>query len=103
MSLVCDPADHGQTTNTFAVRPNMFGLRLLAPSVDGAFTKTTVKDGANMSAYTVSNEDGKTLVTTSINANDAAEVGDNPGTLDMPKGFSVAEASQVYGPSNQRC
>ena len=53
-----------------------------------------------MSAYTVVKDEGKTLVTTIINANDAAEVGGNPVTLSMPDGFSVDEASQVYGPSN---
>ena len=78
----------------------MLGLRLLVPSIGGTFTKTTVKGGDNMSAYTVTKDDGKTLVTTIINANDAAEVGGNPVLLNMPKGFSVDEASQVYGPSN---
>lgn len=100
MSLICDPADHGQRSGTFVARPNMLGLRLLVPSVGGTFTKTTVKGGDNMSAYTVTKDDGKTLVTTVINANDAAEVGGNPVSLNMPKGFSVDEASQVYGPSN---
>lgn len=100
MSLICDPADHGQRSDTFVPRPNMLGLRLLVPSIGGTFTKTTVKGGGNMSAYTVSKDNGKTLVTTIINANDAAEVGGNPVSLNMPKGFSVDEASQVYGPSN---
>lgn len=100
MSLICDPADHGQRSDTFVPRPNMLGLRLLVPSIGGTFTKTTVKGGGNMSAYTVSKDNGKTLVTTIINANDAAEVGGNPVSLNMPKGFSVDKASQVYGPSN---
>lgn len=100
MSLICDPADHGQRSDTFVARPNMLGLRLLVPSIGGTFTKTTVKGGDNMSAYTVTKDDGKTLVTTIVNANDAAEVGGNPVSLNMPKGFSVDEASQVYGPSN---
>lgn len=100
MSLICDPADHGQTSDTFSARPNMLGLRLLVPSTGGTFTKTSVKGGGNMSAYTVTKNDGKTLVTTIINANDAADVGGNPVTLAMPKGFSVDTASQVYGPSN---
>lgn len=100
MSLICDPADHGQRSDTFVPRPNMLGLRLLVPSIGGTFTRTTVKGGGNMSAYTVSKDDGKTLVTTIINANDAAEVGGNPVSLNMPKGFSVDKASQVYGPSN---
>ena len=100
MSLICDPADHGQKSNDFVPRPNMLGLRLLAPSVGGTFTKTSVKGGGNMSAYTVSKDEGKTLVTTVINANDAAKVGGNPVRLSMPEGFSVDEASQVYGPSN---
>lgn len=101
MSLVCDPADHGQRSDTFVPRPNMLGLRLVVPSIGGTFTKTSVKGGGNMSAYTVSKDEGKTLVTTIINANDAAEVGGNPVSLKMPKGFSVAKASQVYGPSNE--
>lgn len=100
MSLICDPADHGQRSDTFVPRPNMLGLRLLVPSIGGTFTKTTVKGGGNMSAYTVSKDNGKTLVTTIINANNAAEVGGNPVSLNMPKGFSVDKASQVYGPSN---
>ncbi|MCD1287588.1 hypothetical protein CV023_17430 [Brevibacterium sp. CCUG 69071] len=100
MSLICDPADHGQKSNDFVPRPNMLGLRLLAPSVGGTFTKTSVKGGGNMSAYTVSKDEGKTLVTTVINANDAAKVGGNPVTLSMPEGFSVDKASQVYGASN---
>lgn len=100
MSLVCDPADHGQRSDTFVPRPNMLGLRLVVPSIGGTFTKTSVKGGGNMSAYTVSKDNGKTLVTTIINANDAAEVGGNPVSLKMPKGFSVDKASQVYGPSN---
>lgn len=100
MSLLCDPADHGEKSNDFVPRPNMLGLRLLAPSVGGTFTKTSVKGGGNMSAYTVSKDEGKTLVTTVINANDAAEVGGNPVTLSMPEGFSVDKASQVYGKSN---
>lgn len=100
MSLICDPADHGQKSNDFVPRPNMLGLRLLAPSVGGTFTKTSVKGGGNMSAYTVSKDEGKALVTTVINANDAAEVGGNPVTLNMPEGFFVDEASQVYGQSN---
>ncbi|WP_226829899.1 hypothetical protein [Brevibacterium aurantiacum] len=100
MSLVCDPADHGQRSDTFVSRPNMLGLRLVVPSIGGTFTKTSVKGGGNMSAYTVSKDNGKTLVTTIINANDAAEVGGNPVSLNMPKGFSVDKASQVYGPSN---
>lgn len=100
MSLICDPAGHGQTSENFEPRPNMLGLRLLAPSVGGTFTKTSVNGGGNMSAYTVSKDDGETLVTTVINANDAAEVGGNPVSLNLPKGFSVDKASQVYGPSN---
>ncbi|WP_240520321.1 hypothetical protein [Brevibacterium aurantiacum] len=100
MSLICDPADHGQRSDTFVPRPNMLGLRLLVPNIGGTFTKTSVKGGGNVSAYTVSKDDGKTLVTTIINANDAAEVGGNPVSLNMPKGFSVDRASQVYGPSN---
>ncbi|WCE40640.1 hypothetical protein PGC08_02790 [Brevibacterium sp. BDJS002] len=100
MSLICDPADHGQKSDTFVPRPNMLGLRLVVPSIGGTFTKTSVKGGGNMSAYTVSKDNGKTLVTTIINANDAAEVGGNPVTLKMPSGFSVDKASQAYGPSN---
>lgn len=100
MSLICDPADHGQQSDTFVARPNMLGLRLVVPSIGGTFTKTSVKGGGNMSAYTVSKDNGKTLVTTIINANDAAEVGGNPVTLKMPSGFSVDKASQAYGPSN---
>ncbi len=100
MSLVCDPADHGGRSNSFQVRPNMLGLRLLVPSVGGQFTKTTVEGGGNMSAYTVVKNDGRTLVTTVINANDAASVGGNPVTLSMPSGFAVDSASQVYGESN---
>ena len=78
----------------------MLGLRLVVPNIGGTFTKTSVKGGGNMSAYTVSKDNGKTLVTTIINANDAAEVGGNPVTLKMPSGFSVDKASQAYGPSN---
>lgn len=100
MSLVCDPADHGDRSNEFQVRPNMLGLRLLVPSVGGEFTRTAVDAGGNMSAYTVSKDGGRTLVTTVINANDAASVGGNPVTLSMPSGFGVSSASQVYGASN---
>lgn len=100
MSLICDPAEHGQTSDAFRARPNMLRLRLLVLSLGGKFTKTSVKGGGNMSAYTVVKDDGKTLVTTIINPNDAAETGGNPLTLTTPKGFSVDEASQVYGPSN---
>lgn len=100
ISLICDPADHGQRSDTFQARPNMLGLRLLVPSIGGEFTKTSLTGSGNMSAYTVVKDDGKTLVTTIINANDAAEFGGNPVTLSMPDGFSVDEASQVYGPSN---
>ena len=100
MSLICDPADHGQRSDAFQVRPNMLGLRLLVPSLGGEFTRTSVSGGENMSAYTVSKDDGRTLVTTVINANDAASVGGNPVTLSMPEGFAVDSASQVYGKSN---
>ncbi|WP_343071927.1 hypothetical protein [Brevibacterium renqingii] len=100
MSLICDPADHGQQSNGFQVRPNMLGLRLLVPSLGGQFTRTSVSGGGNMSAYTVVKNDGRTLVTTVINANDAASVGGNPVTLSMPSGFAVDSASQVYGASN---
>ena len=101
MSLICDPADHGDRSNSFQVRPNMLGLRLLVPSVGGHFTKTSVAGGGNMSAYSVVKNDGRTLVTTVINANDAAKVGGNPVTVSMPSGFSVSSASQVYGASNE--
>ena len=100
MSLICDPADRGDQSNEFQVRPNMLGLRLLVPSVGGEFTSTDVTGGGNMSAYTVVKNDGRTLVTTVINANDATSVGGNPVTLSMPSGFSVSSASQVYGESN---
>ena len=100
MSLICDPADHGDRSNSFQVRPNMLGLRLLVPSVGGEFTSTDVTGGGNMSAYTVVKNDGRTLVTTVINANDAAKDGGNPVTLSMPSGFAVDSASQVYGASN---
>jgi hypothetical protein len=100
MSLICDPADRGSRSDEFQVRPNMLGLRLLVPSVGGEFTSTSVDGGGNMSAYTVSKDDGRTLVTTVINANDAASVGGNPVTLEMPSGFSVDRATQVYGASN---
>lgn len=100
MSLICDPADHGDRSKEFQARPNMLGLRLLVPSVGGHFTRTSVSGGGNMSAYTVVKNDGRTLVTTVINANDAASVGGNPVTLAMPSGFSVTSASQVYGASN---
>src|SRR5699024_2005704 len=59
-----------------------------------------VSGGGNMSAYTVVKNDGRTLVTTVINANDADSVGGNPVTLSMPEGFSVDSASQGYGASN---
>jgi hypothetical protein len=100
MSLICDPADHGDRSNAFQVRPNMLGLRALVPSLGGHFTRTAVEGGGNMSAYTVVKNDGRTLVTTVINANDAASVGGNPVTLSMPEGFVVDSASQVYGASN---
>ena len=100
MSLICDPADHGQRSDAFEVRPNMLGLRLLVPSLGGHFTESTVTGGGNMSAYTVVKNDGRTLVTTVINANDAASVGGNPVTLSMPDGFAVDSASQVFGTSN---
>lgn len=100
MSLICDPADHGDRSDSFQARPNMLGLRLLVPSLGGHFTRTAVTGGGNMTAYTVVKDDGKTLVTTVINANDAAKVGGNPVTLSMPSGFTVDEATQVYGESN---
>ena len=100
MSLICDPADHGDRSNEFQVRPNMLGLRLLVPSLGGHFTRTSVSGGGNMSAYTVVKNDGRTLVTTVINANDAASVGGNSVTMAMPSGFSVSSASQVFGESN---
>jgi hypothetical protein len=101
MSLICDPADHGQRSDAFEVRPNMLGLRLLVPSLGGHFTESTVTGGGNMSAYTVVKNDGRTLVTTVINANDAAKVGGNPVTLAMPDGFAVdSSATQVFGASN---
>ena len=100
MSLICDPADHGDRSNEFQVRPNMLGLRLLVPSVGGEFTRTEVSGGGNLSAYTVVKDDGRTLVTTVINANDASKVGGNPVTVKMPSGFEVDSASQVYGESN---
>src|SRR5699024_5740581 len=74
--------------------------RLLVPSLGGEFTRTSVSGGENMSAYSVSKDEGRTLVTTVINANDAASVGGNPVTLSMPEGFAVDSASQVYGESN---
>lgn len=101
MSLVCDPADHGQSSDTFQGRPHMVAMRLLVPSIGGTFTKSSVKGGGNMSVYTVSKDSGKTLVTTVINANDAAKSGGNPVTINMPEGFSVEGATQVYGPSNE--
>lgn len=101
MSLVCDPADHGQTSNTFQGRPHMAAMRLLVPSIGGTFTKTSVKGGGNMSVYTVVKNNGNTLVTTVVNANDAAKSGGNPTTLKMPDGFSVDGATQIYGPSNE--
>lgn len=100
MSPICDPADKGERSRSFAVRPNMLGMRLLVPSIGGAFTKTAVEGGGNMSAYTVSKNDGTTLVTTVINANDAPDVGRNPTTLKMPDGFAVDKVSQIHGPSN---
>ncbi|GAA0037303.1 hypothetical protein [Brevibacterium metallidurans] len=100
MSLVCDPAGRGTASSTLEGRPHFAALRLLVPSIGGTFTKTTVTGGGNMSAYTVTKNDGTTLVTTIINANDAAASGGNPVTLEIPEGFSVDKASQVYGPSN---
>lgn len=101
MSLVCDPADHGTRSDTFQGRTHLAAMRLLVPSTGGTFTKTAVKGGGNMSAYTVRKNEGETLVTTVINANDAAKSGGNPVSFQMPKGFSVERASQIYGPSNE--
>ncbi|SDS13601.1 hypothetical protein SAMN04489751_1312 [Brevibacterium sandarakinum] len=101
MSLVCDPADHGTRSDTFQGRPHLAAMRLLVPSTGGTFTRTAVKGGGNMSAYTVRKNEGETLVTTVINANDAAKSGGNPVSFQMPKGFSVERASQIYGPSNE--
>ncbi len=78
----------------------MLGLGLLVPSLGGHFTKTSVSGGRNTSACTVVKNDGRTLVTTVINANDAASMGRNPVTVSMPSGFSVSSGSQVYGESN---
>lgn len=100
MSLVCDPAGRGTASSTLQGRPHFAALRLLVPSIGGTFTKTTVTGGGNMSAYTVTKNDGTTLVTTIINANDAAASGGNPVTLEIPEGFSVDKATQIYGPSN---
>ncbi len=78
----------------------MLGLRLLVSSL-GGFTRTAVSGRGNMSAYTVVKNDGCTLVTTVINANDAAKVGCNPVTLSMPEGcFTVGEARHVFAASN---
>lgn len=101
MSLVCDPADHGSRSDTFQGRPHLAGVRLLVPSIGGTFTKSSVRGGGNMSAYTVVKNDGETLVTTVINANDAAKSGGNPVSLQTPKGFSVEKATQIHGPSNE--
>lgn len=101
MSLVCDPADHGTQSDTFQGRPHLAAMRLLVPSIGGTFTKTAVKGGGNMNAYTVTKNEGETLVTTVINANDAAKSGGNPVSLQMPKGFSVEKATQIHGPSNE--
>ncbi|WP_309131153.1 hypothetical protein [Brevibacterium sp.] len=101
MSLVCDPADHGTQSSTFTGRPHYSALRLLVPSTGGSFLDTTVKGGGNMSAYTVSKDDGNTLVTTVVNANDAKTSGGNPVTLIAPQGYTVAEAAQVHAPSNE--
>ncbi|MCT2184117.1 hypothetical protein M3G00_14355 [Brevibacterium casei] len=101
MSLVCDPADHGTASSTLQGRPHFAAMRLLVPSIGGTFTKTSVNGGGNMSAYTVTKNDGQSLVTTVINANDAADIGGNPVTLEIPDGFSVDRASQIYGPSNE--
>ena len=79
----CPGANNSSLTNA---RPNMLGLRLLVSSIGGSFTKTTVKGGANMSVYTVVKNEGKTLVTTVINANDAAKISGNPVSVTMPKG-----------------
>ncbi len=101
MSLVCDPADHGTTSSTFTGRPHYSALRLLVPSTGGSFLGTAVKGGGNMSAYTVSKNDGNTLVTTIVNANDAKTSGGNPVTLTAPPGYRVAEAAQIHAPSNE--
>lgn len=101
MSLVCDPADHGSRSDTFRGRPHLAAMRLLVPSIGGRFTKAAVSGGGNMSAYTVTKNKGETLVTTVINANDAAKSGGNPVSLQMPKGFSVEKATQIHGPSNE--
>lgn len=101
MSLVCDPADHGTASSTLQGRPHFAAMRLLVPSIGGTFTRTSVNGGGNMSAYTVTKNDGQSLVTTIINANDAADIGGNPVTLEIPDGFSVDRTSQIYGPSNE--
>ncbi|RBP62942.1 hypothetical protein DFO66_11246 [Brevibacterium sanguinis] len=101
MSLVCDPADHGSRSSTFSGRPHYSALRLLVPSTGGSFLHTTVKGGGNISAYTVSKDEGNTLVTTIVNANDAKSSGGNPVTLTAPQGYRVAEAAQVHAPSNE--
>lgn len=100
MSLICDPADRGERSKSFSARPNMLGMRLLVPSVGGTFTKTDVEGGDNMSAYTVVKDDGDTVVTTVVNANDASDAARNPTTLTIPDGFSIDEVSQIQGPSN---
>lgn len=93
MSLVCDPADHGQRSSEFQVRPNMLGVRLFVPRLGGELTRTDVAGGGNMSAYSVVKNDGRTLVTMVINAYDAASVGGNPVTLSMPSGSASASTS----------
>lgn len=100
MSLICDPADYGTTSATFTGRPHYSALRLLVPSTGGEFVDTSVSGGGNMTAYTVSKDNGTTLVTTVINANDAKDSGGNPVSLTAPAGYTVSEAAQIRAPSN---
>src|SRR5699024_3152198 len=93
MSLICDPADRGEQSKEFQVRPNLLALRVRVPPA-------AVTGGGHLSAATVRKDGARARRTAVISANDAARVGGTRLAVATPSGVGASPAPEVYGESS---
>lgn len=104
MSVVCSTGGDGeQGAGEIIGQPNHSAMKLGSLSVGGTFVETSVSGGSGLQAYAVSGAEqlgDESLAVTVVNTNDMALVGGNQVTIEVPDGYSAAQAAQIHAPSN---
>ncbi|TLK48791.1 hypothetical protein [Glutamicibacter sp. V16R2B1] len=100
MSVICSSKGTGtQGSGKILPQPSYQAMRIARVSAGGKFLVTKVTGDERLRAYAIEDRNGNILVTI-VNKNDAAKSSANSVTVNVPKEYHAARATQVYGVSN---